>query len=154
MIEFRRLPDNHPDLDLLPMLHADSLTANDVQRYKVEPYVVAADVYSVAPHEGRGAWTWYTGSAAWMYRAAVEGIPGSRREGGYLRVDPSLPTDWPGFSVKVRVADTLIDVRVTQVGAAEAGMRVTGAGSADEGRLVPLDGGVHVVNIRLEPARG
>ena len=66
-------------------------TPEEVDRYKVEPYVVAADVYSVAPHVGRGGWTWYTGSAGWMYRAGIEGILGIRREGGFLVIAPSLP---------------------------------------------------------------
>src|SRR5690606_12264034 len=70
---------------LNPINHAR--TAAAVERYKVEPYVVAADVYSVAPHTGRGGWTWYTGSAAWMYRAGIEGILGLRREGRALVIE-------------------------------------------------------------------
>ena len=80
---------------LNPVNHAR--TPMEVDRYKVEPYVVAADVYSVAPHVGRGGWTWYTGSAGWMYRAGVEGILGIRREGDFLVIDPCIPDAWPGF---------------------------------------------------------
>ncbi len=80
---------------LNPINHAR--TPADTSRYKVEPYVVAADVYSVPPHVGRGGWTWYTGSAAWMYRAGVEGILGIRREGASILVDPCIPAAWPGF---------------------------------------------------------
>ncbi|WP_160288072.1 GH36-type glycosyl hydrolase domain-containing protein [Pseudomonas knackmussii] len=86
---------------LNPINHAR--TPDEVQRYKVEPYVIAADVYSVAPHVGRGGWTWYTGSAGWMYRAGVEGILGLHREGPFLVVDPCIPRDWPGFEASVRL---------------------------------------------------
>ena len=74
------------------------------QRYKVEPYVVAADVYSVPPHVGRGGWTWYTGSAGWMYRAGIEGILGIRLQGDSLLLDPGIPTAWPGFELTYNTA--------------------------------------------------
>ncbi|MGO9514441.1 MAG: GH36-type glycosyl hydrolase domain-containing protein [Steroidobacteraceae bacterium] len=74
-------------------------TRADVHRYKVEPYVVAADVYSVAPHVGRGGWTWYTGSAGWMYRAGLEGILGFRVQGTSLLLTPCIPEKWPRFEI-------------------------------------------------------
>ena len=92
-----------------PINHAS--TSEEAERYKVEPYVVAADVYSVPPHVGRGGWTWYTGSAAWMYRAGIESILGIRREGDFLVIDPCIPADWPGFEVTVNVASTRYEVR-------------------------------------------
>ena len=95
-----------------PINHA--LTASAVDRYKVEPYVVAADVYSVAPHIGRGGWTWYTGSAGWMQRAGVEGILGIRREGEDLTINPSIPKDWPGFEARIRIDDSVYAIRVAQ----------------------------------------
>jgi cyclic beta-1,2-glucan synthetase len=95
---------------LNPINHCRTLA--DVQRYQVEPYVVAADVYSVAPHIGRGGWTWYTGSAAWMYRAGLEGILGIRRAGDVLIVDPCIPSDWPGFETTVKVADAVCRIEV------------------------------------------
>jgi cyclic beta-1,2-glucan synthetase len=82
---------------LNPISHTSSRA--DVQRYKVEPYVVAADVYSVAPHVGRGGWTWYTGSASWMYRAGLEWILGFRVRAGKLLLTPCIPADWPGFEI-------------------------------------------------------
>jgi len=77
-------------------------TRADVQRYKVEPYVVAADVYSEAPHAGRGGWTWYTGSAGWMYRAGLEWILGFRVRENRLTLLPCVPPEWPGFSIQYR----------------------------------------------------
>ncbi len=87
--------------DLLnPIRHADSPAA--VERYKVEPYVACADVYSVAPHVGRGGWTWYTGSAGWLYRAGLEAVLGFQLRGDRLRVEPCIPKDWPGFRLSYR----------------------------------------------------
>jgi cyclic beta-1,2-glucan synthetase len=82
---------------LNPINHTS--TRADVHRYKVEPYVVAADVYSVAPHAGRGGWTWYTGSAGWMYRAGLEGILGFRVRGTSLYLNPCIPEKWPRFEI-------------------------------------------------------
>ena len=84
--------------DLLnPIHHSDSVKA--VARYKVEPYVACADVYSVAPHIGRGGWTWYSGSAAWLYRAGLEAVLGFQLRGDRLRIDPCIPKRWPGFEL-------------------------------------------------------
>ncbi|HWU77779.1 MAG TPA: glycosyl transferase family 36 [Rhodanobacter sp.] len=84
--------------DLLnPIHHSDN--ADAVARYKVEPYVVCADVYSVAPHVGRGGWTWYTGSAAWLYRAGLEAVLGFQLHGDQLRIEPCIPASWPGFQI-------------------------------------------------------
>ena len=91
---------------LNPINHASDAEA--LRRYKVEPYVVAADIYSVAPHEGRGGWTWYTGAAGWMYRAGVEGILGIRREGEFLIIAPRIPQAWPGFSATIRIGEHLL----------------------------------------------
>ncbi|HEX7071255.1 MAG TPA: hypothetical protein VF190_10630 [Rhodothermales bacterium] len=83
---------------LSPISHADTREAAD--RYRVEPYVIAADVYGEPPHVGRGGWTWYTGSAAWMYRVAVESVVGFRLENGtHMVLEPSIPPDWPSFSL-------------------------------------------------------
>jgi cyclic beta-1,2-glucan synthetase len=83
-----------------PINHSNSRA--NIHRYKVEPYVAAADVYSVAPHAGRGGWTWYTGSAGWLYRAGIESILGLRLEGDILILNPCIPTGWKGFDLKLR----------------------------------------------------
>jgi cyclic beta-1,2-glucan synthetase len=88
-------------LDLIaPSRHA--ATSEDVARYRVEPYVVAADVYGTPPHMGRGGWSWYTGSAAWMYRVILESLLGFQLQGNRLRLNPKLATDWPGFEITFR----------------------------------------------------
>jgi cyclic beta-1,2-glucan synthetase len=95
---------------LNPISHTS--TRADVQRYKVEPYVVAADVYSVAPHVGRGGWTWYTGSASWMYRAGLEWILGFRVRAGKLLLAPCIPADWPRFEIFFRHASARYKILV------------------------------------------
>jgi cyclic beta-1,2-glucan synthetase len=95
---------------LNPICHGS--TPESIETYKVEPYVIAADVYSVAPHTGRGGWTWYTGSSGWMYRLGIEAILGLKREGDHLRIDPCIPSDWPGFSATYRANGTVYNIRV------------------------------------------
>jgi cyclic beta-1,2-glucan synthetase len=95
---------------LNPINHAR--TRADVHRYKVEPYVVSADIYAVAPHVGRGGWTWYTGSAGWMQRAGIEGILGLRIRGTSLRLDPCIPNAWPGFGVVFRYHSARYEIQV------------------------------------------
>jgi len=95
---------------LNPINHTD--TPEKVARYKVEPYVIAADIYSVPPHTGRGGWTWYTGSSAWMYRLGIEAILGITRIGKVLSINPCIPRDWPGFKVDYRFGSTHYKINV------------------------------------------
>jgi cyclic beta-1,2-glucan synthetase len=95
---------------LNPINHAR--TRAEAHRYKVEPYVVAADIYAAPPHVGRGGWTWYTGSAAWMQRAGVESILGLRLQGDILRLDPCIPKSWPGFGLSLRHGSTRYEITV------------------------------------------
>jgi cyclic beta-1,2-glucan synthetase len=96
---------------LNPINHALDKASADT--YRVEPYVVAADVYGHGAYSGRGGWSWYTGSAGWLYRTAVEGILGIRREGDRLFVNPSLPTSWDGFSAELNIAGSVHKIAVT-----------------------------------------
>jgi cyclic beta-1,2-glucan synthetase len=89
---------------LNPITHASS--PDGIARYRVEPYVVAADVYAEPPHVGRGGWTWYTGSAAWMYRAGLESMLGFHVRGPRLVLDPCIPRAWPGFTIAFRHQST------------------------------------------------
>ena len=83
-----------------------------IHRYKVEPYVVAADMYAEPPHVGRGGWTWYTGSAGWMYRAGIEWILGFRLRGGLLYLDPCIPRAWPRFEIVFRYHSSRYEIVV------------------------------------------
>jgi len=93
-----------------PIYHAT--TPEEVKRYKVEPYVVCADVYGAPPHTGRGGWTWYTGSASWLYRVALEAILGFRLEGDTLRFEPCVPPSWPRFEMTYRHRSAVYQVSV------------------------------------------
>jgi cyclic beta-1,2-glucan synthetase len=95
---------------LNPVNHARS--ESDAERYKVEPYVVAADVYDTPEHPGRGGWTWYTGSAGWMYRVGLEELLGLRREGRNFSIDPCIPSSWPGFSLVWRFGGSVYEIVV------------------------------------------
>ena len=95
---------------LNPIRHSN--TPLGVERYRVEPYVACADVYSEAPHVGRGGWTWYTGSAGWMYRVALERLLGLRIEGGGLVLDPCIPKNWPGFEIALRFGSAQYEIVV------------------------------------------
>jgi cyclic beta-1,2-glucan synthetase len=107
VLAFARLGDGDRAVELFALLNPLGHTgsAADVARYRAEPYVIAADVYSVPPHTGRGGWTWYTGSAGWMYRVGVEAILGITLKQGALHVDPCIPRDWPGFEATVKLGD-------------------------------------------------
>jgi cyclic beta-1,2-glucan synthetase len=100
---------------LNPINHAR--TQGDVHRYKVEPYVVAADIYSAQGQSGRGGWTWYTGSSGWMLRAGLESILGLRREGASLIIDPCIPKSWPGFTITYLFEAARYEIRVENQGA-------------------------------------
>jgi len=137
--------------------HARDHAAADV--YKVEPYVVAADVYGAPPHVGRGGWTWYTGSAGWLYRVALEAVLGIQlQDGERLRVKPCIPDDWPRFTVRYRLPDgkTRYEIVVENPDRhAEAMRSVTIDGRPgllrDGAATIPLlkDGEVHRVGIVL-----
>jgi len=128
----------------------------DVARYRAEPYVLAGDVFSHPAHRGRGGWSWYTGSAGWMYRAAVESILGLRRAGATLAVDPCIPSAWPQYHVNWRFQDTPYHIEVSNPdrrcrGVLEA--RLDGA--VVDHLAIPLvdDGRVHLVKLTLGTPR-
>jgi len=127
-----------------PIHHGDSPAA--IARYKVEPYVIAADVYTNTQHAGRGGWTWYTGSAAWMYRLQVESLLGLHLEVDHLRVEPLLPAGWGSFMVHYRFRRSTYHIRVRGP-ASGAGqlLRVVCDGVEQPKRTIPLrdDGAEH-----------
>ncbi|HZO42024.1 MAG TPA: glucoamylase family protein [Methylomirabilota bacterium] len=129
-------------------------TRAGLYRYRVEPYVVAGDVYAEAPHAGRGGWTWYTGSAGWMYRAGIEWLLGFRLRGASLFIDPCIPRSWPGFSITFRYHSSRYEVRVENPhGVARGVSRVEIDGrEVAAGRVaLPLvdDGATHQVKVQL-----
>jgi cellobiose phosphorylase len=134
-------------------------TPAGVSRYKVEPYVMAADVYTVAPHTGRGGWSWYTGSAGWMYRLIVESLLGLRLEttdtGARLVIAPCLPPDWTGYTLEYRYGRTPYQIEVVQVGPHPVAVevRLDGELQADGALELRDDGKSHAVLMRIGERR-
>ena len=153
VLAFAMLGDGDRAFELFSLLNPvnHGRTADEVARYRAEPYVVAADVYSVPPHTGRGGWTWYTGSAGWMYRVAVEAILGINLRGGALHIDPCIPQAWRGYEVVFAPAGAHYRIEVLNpdgvsrgvVGIELDGRQVTGD--------VPIlrDGASHTVRVTL-----
>ena len=149
---FAGLGDSARAWELLRMINPVSHgSAQSIEQYKVEPYVVAADVYGVPPHAGRGGWSWYTGAAGWMYRLIVESLLGLQRSGSSLRLQPVLPADWPGYSMVYRFGSTLYRIEVIQQVDGPASLSLDGVPLADT--QIPLvdDGGEHRVELRCRP---
>lgn len=139
---------------LNPINHARDPAS--VERYKVEPYVLAADVYSQAPHAGRGGWTWYTGAAGWYYRLLHEVILGIEREGTTLRFRPRIPASWTGFTVHYRYYQTFYHLVYTQDPSHHGPIRVALDGQAlPEGVLDMVnDRREHTVEVHFGPGGG
>ena len=127
-------------------------TARRIGVYQVEPYVVAADVYAIAPHTGRGGWTWYTGSAGWMYRLLIETLLGVNLEGDRLRLDPRLPSAWPGCRIHYRFRQTVYHITVTRIAPGTDGAtRLSVDGHDVSGNMIQLqdDRREHAVEFRV-----
>jgi cyclic beta-1,2-glucan synthetase len=139
--------------DLLnPINH--SRTAEKARHYRVEPYVLAADVYGAAPHTGRGGWTWYTGSAGWLYRLGIEALLGLRRSGDELRIAPCIPPQWQGYEVKLRWGTAVYHIQVHNPAGVSRGVtRVTLDGEELPDGVIALrdDDANHTVAIHLGP---
>ena len=156
MLAFAKLGDGDAACRMFSLLNPinHALTPAESRRYKVEPYVVAADVYGVAPHNGRGGWTWYTGAAGWMHRAGVEGILGIRREGDWLFIDPCISSEWPAFEATISLGDTRYAIRVENPTQANRGIKTAqlndSAIDCTNGCVsLALDGGQHRVMLTL-----
>ncbi|MFC5427993.1 GH36-type glycosyl hydrolase domain-containing protein [Paraburkholderia denitrificans] len=156
VLAFAKMGDGDRAADLFAFLNPvnRSRMRSGANRYKVEPYVVAADVYSAAPHVGRGGWTWYTGSAGWMYRAGIEGLLGLRRHGAQLSIEPCVPKRWPGFTAVFRHGAARYDIAVNNPHGVSRGVRgivLDGVALAPGNTAVPLvdDGARHQVTVTL-----
>ena len=135
---------------LNPISHSD--TPDKAMRYRVEPYVVAGDVYGVPPHVGRGGWTWYTGSASWMYRLGLEEILGLRQAGNALHISPCIPKSWSGYRLSYRDGTTSYEISVENPDGVNRGIRqVSIDGEILPGGKIPLarDGKHHKVDILM-----
>ena len=142
--------------ELMRMLNPFSRaqTRQDADAYKVEPYVTAADVYATAEHEGRGGWTWYTGSASWSYRVALEGILGFEKRGDRLRIDPCIPAAWPGFTLEYKYGAAVYTIDVHNPSGASHGVAsitVDGITALNGDVTLKDDGSRHLIVVTLLP---
>ncbi len=149
---FAKLADNKRVWELLNMINPvnHGKTAEEISVYKVEPYVIAADVYAREPHVGRGGWTWYTGSAGWMYRLITESFLGLQKEGNKLRLVPCIPADWESYTVHYRYKDSIYHIVVTQkIGEGEMIVFVDGISQEDKMITLTNEGSEHQVQIMI-----
>jgi cellobiose phosphorylase len=133
---------------LNPINHTD--TPEKAARYKVEPYVIAADIYSQASHIGMGGWTWYTGSSGWMYRLGIEAILGISRDGNALKINPCIPKGWAGFKVDYRFGAVHYRISVENPQKVNRGVQIIQLdGNPLPGYLIPLvdDGQPHEIRV-------
>jgi cellobiose phosphorylase len=148
VMAFARLGDTAKAWELMrlinPVQHASS--AENVAVYKVEPYVVTADIYGVEPHVGRGGWSWYTGSSGWMYRLILESLLGVTRDGDRLSLAPRMPDEWNGFDLSYRYGSANYAIRVTR---GEAALTVDGVAVQGNGIALVDDGREHAVQLRV-----
>ena len=150
---FATLGDSQHAWELLaiinPVNHATSPEA--IATYKAEPYVVAADVYALSPHIGRGGWTWYTGSAGWMYRLIVESLLGLRLEVDKLHIKPCIPADWETYKVHYRYRETIYNITIFQISDIGVDSRVTVDGVKNNDKFISLvdDRQIHSVEVRV-----
>ena len=132
-----------------PVNHSKS--QEGIAKYKVEPYVVAADVYALAPHIGRGGWTWYTGSAGWMYRLIVESLLGLRLEVDKLYIEPCLPADWETYKVFYRYRETFYNITILQIHSRDVESSITIDGVKNDDNVISLvdDHQEHSIEVRI-----
>jgi cyclic beta-1,2-glucan synthetase len=137
-----------------PITHAD--TPNGVDTYKVEPYVVAADVYTAKGHLGRGGWTWYTGSASWMYRIGLESILGFQLRGESLYIEPCIPSAWRQFTIEYRHGTSTYAITVENPDGLQHGAVALTVDGKDVEDAIPLvdDGRRHevIASLRSSPS--
>lgn len=150
---FAKLGDSRRAWELMAMINpVNHATSHEsITTYKVEPYVMAADVYALPPHTGRGGWTWYTGSAGWMYRLIVESLLGLRIEADKLSIVPLLPADWQGFKLHYRYRETVYHIAVSrrQVGDTVASMTIDGVPQQDTTITLVDDNREHTIEVRI-----
>jgi cyclic beta-1,2-glucan synthetase len=150
---FAALGDSKRAWELLsiinPLNHA--LSPEDISVYKAEPYVIAADVYAIEPHTGRGGWTWYTGSAGWMYRLIIESLLGLRLEVDKLHIEPCIPADWQTYTVHYRYRETVYHIYVNKTQEIDKGITITVDGVQNPDKIIPLidDRQDHTVEVNL-----
>jgi cyclic beta-1,2-glucan synthetase len=153
IMAFAKLGDHRRTWELLNMINPlnHGRDPKEIAVYKAEPYVIAADVYGVAPHEGRGGWTWYTGSAGWVYQLIIEWFFGLKRQGDRLLITPCLPPEWPSVSMQYRFHETVYALQLDRVAGGDE-IEIWVDNVRQEGHFIDLvdDKVDHVVRITVK----
>jgi cyclic beta-1,2-glucan synthetase len=141
---FARKGDGKRAVEILRMLNPveHARTPEDVHTYKVEPYVVAADVYALEGRVGQGGWTWYTGSSSWMYRVWLEDVLGFQRRGDRLFITPSIPGDWNEYSIRYRYGQTFYNITVQNPNGTTGGVKMLEM----DGQPLKVETGIPLLN--------
>jgi len=151
IIAFAKLGDGDKALELFDMINPinHTRTQMEISKYKVEPYVMPADVYAISPHVGRGGWTWYTGSASWYYKSGIEYILGFRKEGNSIIMDPCIPKKWKGFTIDYSYGSSNYKIEVKNPQAVSRGVRKIVIDGKKINNSIPLidDGKKHKVEV-------
>ncbi len=152
VMAFAKLHDRQRTWELLNMINPvnHGKDATEIQVYKTEPYVMAADVYGVAPHESRGGWTWYTGSAGWMYQLIIESFIGLRREGDQLFFEPCLPKEWPAIKIHYRFKETVYYITIDHTSGDETELIIDSVRKAENSIHLEDDRREHYVTIKVK----
>lgn len=149
VMAFAKKGDQEKTWELLKMINPlnHGSSPEIIETYKVEPYVLAADVYGVKPHIARGGWTWYTGSAGWMYQLIIESFLGIHREGNQLKIKPCIPEEWKSFEITYRFGNTYYQIQVTQTDGSRPAIKLDNESIV--GDIIPLldDREQHIVTI-------
>jgi cellobiose phosphorylase len=154
IIAFAKLGDGDKAHELYELINPinNSRNQRECSTYKVEPYVMAADVYAVPPHSGRGGWTWYTGSGGWMYKAGLESILGFQKLGNKLLIDPCIPQKWPEYTIRYKYFESIYNITVKNPEGVNKGVKTIAEGSQTrEGNILELvnDGKVHDIEVLM-----
>ena len=154
IIAFAKMGDGDKAWELFSLINPINHSSNygECSRYKLEPYVMAADIYAAHPHIGRGGWSWYTGSAGWMYRAGLEYILGFQKNGDAIIMDPCIPQKWTEYAIKYKFIDTVYNIRVDNPQGLNKGVKsISLDGKVSEGNRIPLvnDGKSHEVLVLM-----
>lgn len=134
-----------------PIEHARTKEAS--KKYKVEPYVIAADIYGTGNLAGRGGWTWYTGSAGWYYKAGIENLLGLKIEEGYLKIEPCIPKEWKEYQIKYQYQESIYNITIKNPngknGFEEGNSKVLLNGNKVD-NFIKLDGSRNIYEIEVE----
>ena len=126
-----------------------SRTKDAVNKYKVEPYVIAADIYGQGNLIGRGGWTWYTGSSSWYYKAGIEYILGLKIENGYLTIDPCIPKEWKEYQIQYKWKDSIYHINVKNLSGKNRGVKKVILDGSEVENKIKLDGARKIYHIEI-----